>query len=403
MKRFNYEAKDTSTGKKVKSVVQAETEQAAAKVLLNQGFAPLSITEEGGGDSIFAKFSNRITVKDRIVFSRQLATLIGAGLPLAQSMRTIAEQTENKRFRAVIEDILADIEAGKALSDSFAKYPDLFDKVFLSLIKAGEASGTLDDALKRIANQQEKDAAMMSKIKGALTYPVIVLVVIFGVMGFMMFTVVPQVEKLYEDLGKELPLLTSMLVGGASFLTSFWWLVILILVAVGYFTGQYLKTEDGIKLKDNFKLNVPLFGIMFRKLYMARFARTAQTLLNTGVPMLDMLKITSDAVNNTIVGAGVLRAAEKVKSGKALSDSLENEEYMLKLVPQMVKIGEQSGKVDEMLGRAAQVYEDELDEQIKAISTAIEPLLMVVLAIVAGGMVGAILFPIYSLVNGVNV
>ena len=403
MKRFNYEAKDTSTGKKVKSVVQAETEQAAAKVLLNQGFAPLSITEEGGGDSIFAKFSNRITVKDRIVFSRQLATLIGAGLPLAQSMRTIAEQTENKRFRAVIEDILADIEAGKALSDSFAKYPDLFDKVFLSLIKAGEASGTLDDALKRIANQQEKDAAMMSKIKGALTYPVIVLVVIFGVMGFMMFTVVPQVEKLYEDLGKELPLLTSMLVGGASFLTSFWWLVILILVAVGYFTGQYLKTEDGIKLKDNFKLNVPLFGIMFRKLYMARFARTAQTLLNTGVPMLDMLKITSDAVNNTIVGAGVLRAAEKVKSGKALSDSLENEEYMLKLVPQMVKIGEQSGKVDEMLGRAAQVYEDELDEQIKAISTAIEPLLMVVLAVVAGGMVGAILFPIYSLVNGVNV
>ena len=403
MKRFNYEAKDTSTGKKVKSVVQAETEQAAAKVLLNQGFAPLSITEEGGGDSIFAKFSNRITVKDRIVFSRQLATLIGAGLPLAQSMRTIAEQTENKRFRAVIEDILADIEAGKALSDSFAKYPDLFDKVFLSLIKAGEASGTLDDALKRIANQQEKDAAMMSKIKGALTYPVIVLVVIFGVMGFMMFTVVPQVEKLYEDLGKELPLLTSMLVGGASFLTSFWWLVILILVAVGYFTGQYLKTEDGIKLKDSFKLNVPLFGIMFRKLYMARFARTAQTLLNTGVPMLDMLKITSDAVNNTIVGAGVLRAAEKVKSGKALSDSLENEEYMLKLVPQMVKIGEQSGKVDEMLGRAAQVYEDELDEQIKAISTAIEPLLMVVLAVVAGGMVGAILFPIYSLVNGVNV
>lgn len=403
MKRFNYEAKDTSTGKKVKSVVQAESEQAAAKVLLNQGFAPLNITEEGGGDSFFAKLSNRITVKDRIVFSRQLATLIGAGLPLAQSMRTIAEQTENKRFQAVIEDILADIEAGKALSDTFAKYPELFDKVFLSLIKAGEASGTLDDALKRIADQQEKDAAMMGKIKGALTYPVIVLVVIFGVMAFMMFTVVPQVEKLYDDLGKELPLLTSMLVGGANFLTSFWWLVLLILVAIGYFTNQYLKTEDGIKIKDSFKLNVPLFGIMFRKLYMARFSRTAQTLLNTGVPMLDMLKITSDAVNNTIVGAGVLRAAEKVKGGKALSDSLENEEYMLKLVPQMIKIGEQSGKVDEMLGRAAQVYEDELDEQIKAISTAIEPILMVVLAVVAGGMVGAILFPIYSLVNGVNV
>lgn len=400
MKRFNYEAKDTSTGKKVKSVVQAENEQAAAKVLLSQGFAPLNITEEGNSDGFFAKLSNRITVKDKIVFSRQLATLIGAGLPLSQSMRTIAEQTENKRFRAVIEEILADIEAGKALSDSFAKYPDLFDKVFLSLIKAGEASGTLDDALQRIANQQEKDAAMMSKIKGALTYPIIVLVVIFGVMGFMMFTVVPQVEKLYNDLDKELPLLTSVMVNGASFLTSFWWLVLLIAGGAVYFLGQYLKTEDGIKGMDTFKLNVPLFGGMFRKLYMARFARTAQTLLNTGVPMLDMLKITSDAVNNVIVGKSITNAAEKVKGGKALSDSIEQEEYIMKLVPQMIKIGEQSGKVDEMLGRAAQVYEDELDEQIKSISTAIEPILMVVLAIMAGGMVGAILFPIYSLVNG---
>lgn len=400
MKRYNYEAKDTSTGKKVRSVVQAESEQAAANVLLKQGFAPLNITEEGNSDSFFAKLSNRITVKDKIVFSRQLSTLIGAGLPLSQSMRTIAEQTENKRFRAVIEEILADIEAGKALSDSFAKYPELFDKVFLSLIKAGEASGTLDDALKRIANQQEKDAAMMGKIKGALTYPIIVLVVIFGVMGFMMFTVVPQVEKLYNDLDKELPLLTATMVNGANFLSTFWWLVILIAGGAIYFLGQYLKTEDGIKGMDTFKLNVPLFGGMFRKLYMARFARTAQTLLNTGVPMLDMLKITSDAVNNVVVGKSITNAAEKVKGGKALSDSIEQEEYILKLVPQMIKIGEQSGKVDEMLGRAAQVYEDELDEQIKSISTAIEPILMVVLAVMAGGMVGAILFPIYSLVNG---
>jgi type IV pilus assembly protein PilC len=400
VKRYNYEAKDTSTGKKIKSVVQAESEQAAANVLLSQGFAPLSINEEGSSDSFISRLSNRIHVKDKIVFSRQLATLIGAGLPLAQSMRTIAEQTENKRFRVIIEEILADIESGKTLSDSFAKYPDQFDKVFLSLIKAGEASGTLDDALKRIANQQEKDAAMMGKIKGALTYPIIVLVVIFGVMGFMMFTVVPQVEKLYEDLDKELPLLTAVMVNGASFLSSFWWLVVLIIGGAIYFLHQYLRTEDGIKAMDTFKLNVPLFGAMFRKLYMARFTRTAQTLLNTGVPMLDMLKITSDAVNNVIVGKSISNAAEKVKGGKALSESIKPEDYILKLVPQMIKIGEQSGKVDEMLGRAAQVYEDELDEQIKSISTAIEPVLMVVLAVMAGGMVGAILFPIYSLVNG---
>ncbi len=176
------------------------------------------------------------------------------------------------------------------------------------------------------------------------------------------------------------------------------------IVGVGiYFLLQFLRTDDGIRIKDTLKLNVPLFGALFRKLYMARFARTAQTLLNTGVPMLDMLKITSEAVNNTLVGESISRGAEKVKGGKALSDSIESEDYILKLVPQMIKIGEQSGKIDEMLGRAAQVYEDELDDQIKAISTLIEPILMVVLAIVAGGMVGAILFPIYSLVNGVNV
>ena len=166
---------------------------------------------------------------------------------------------------------------------------------------------------------------------------------------------------------------------------------------------QYIKTESGIKFVDTLKLNVPLFGPMFRKLYMARLARTGQTLLSTGVAMLDMLKITSDSLNNTVVGGSVDRAAEKVKGGKALSASLQPEDYILPLVPQMIKIGEQSGKIDEMMGKLAQVYEDELDEQIKTISTAIEPILMVVLAVVAGGMVGAILLPIYSLVNGVQV
>ncbi len=403
MKKFNYEAKDTSSGKHVKSTVQAESEHSAAKLLIDQGFVPLDIKEFDEKGSVLAKLTGRITTKDKIVFSRQLATLIGAGLPLSQSLRTVSEQTENKQFRAVVDEIIADIEGGKALSDSFAKHPNVFDKVFLALIQAGEASGTLDDALKRIATQQEKDAAVMSKIKGALTYPVIVLFVIFGVMAFMLFTVVPQVEKLYHDLKKQLPFLTQIMVSAADFAAHFWWLILIILGIVGYFTMQYLKTESGIKFKDTIKLNVPLFGPLFRKLYMARFARTGQTLLSTGVPMLDMLRITSGAVNNTLVGRSIDRAAEKVKGGKALSVAIQPEDYILPLVPQMIKIGEQSGKMDEMMGKAAQVYEDELDEQIRTISTLIEPVLMVVLAVVAGGMVGAILFPIYSLVNGINV
>ena len=401
MRKYTYEAKDTTTGKHIKSVVQADSELAAAKVLSEQGFIPLEIKEFNENSNIIARITGRITTKDRIVFSRQLATLLGAGLPLSQSLRTVAEQTENKQLRGIVEEIITDIEGGRPLSDSFAKHPAVFDKVVLSLVQAGETSGTLDDSLKRIAAQQEKDAAVMSKIKGALTYPVIVLVVIFAVMGFMLLTVVPQVEKLYDDMKETLPFLTQVMVSTANFFINFWWLV-LIVVGIGvYFLLQYLKTDSGIKFKDTFKLNVPLFSPLFRKLYMARFARTGQTLLSTGVPMLDMLRITGEAVNNTVIQAGIDRAADKVKGGKELSVSIQSEEYFMALVPQMIKIGEQSGKMDEMLGKVAQVYEDEIDEQIKTISTLIEPLLMVVLAVVAGGMVGAILFPIYSLVNKV--
>ena len=403
MKKFAYEARDRASNKLVKATLQAESESSAAQLLVKQGFVPLSIKEQIGDGSFLARITGRITIKDKVVFTRQLATLIGAGLPLSQSLHTAMEQTNNKQLQAIVQEIVADVEGGRALSLSFAKHPQVFDSVFISLISAGELSGTLDESLLRVANQQEKDAATMSKIKGALTYPLIVLFVIGGVLAFMLFTVVPQVEKLYEDLNKELPFLTKVMVGAADVLAQFWW-VVLIVVGFGvYFLLQFLKTEAGIHFKDDFKIRVPVFGKMIRKLYMARFTRTGQTLLATGVSMLDMLKICSTAVNNTIIGASIDRAAEKVKGGKALSAALEPEEVIMILVPQMIKIGEQSGRIDEMMGRVAQVYEDELDEQIRTISTAIEPILMVVLAVVAGGMVGAILLPIYSLVNGINV
>lgn len=402
MKKYSYEARDGATNKIVKSTVQADSENAAARLLVAQGFVPLKVELEDDKSGFLSKVAGRITFKDKIVFTRQLATLIGAGLPLVQSMRTVLDQTSNKQMQEVIQDIIVDIEGGKALSDAFARHPHVFDKVFIALVSAGEASGTLDSSLRRIAAQQEKDAALMSKIKGALTYPVIVLVVIALVIVFMLLTVVPQIKTLYEDLNKPLPWITQIMVSTADFLVSFWWLV-LIIAGIGiYFLVQYLKTDSGIRNMDTFKLNVPLFKGMFRKLYMARFTRTGQTLLSTGVSMLDTLHITSDAVNNVAIGDIIERAADKVKGGKALSASLKDEEYILSMVPQMIKIGEQSGKIDEMMGKCAQIYEDELDEEIKALSTAIEPLLMVVLAVVAGGMVGAILFPIYNLVNGIN-
>ncbi|HWT40825.1 MAG TPA: type II secretion system F family protein [Dongiaceae bacterium] len=403
MKKFTYEARDQSTNKITKATIQADSETAAARLLMKQGFVPLNIKEQIGDGSLLARITGRITTKDKVVFTRQLATLIGAGLPLSQSLNTVMEQTQNKQLQSVVQDIAASVEGGRSLSESFSKHPRVFNEVFLALVSAGELSGTLDESLQRVATQQEKDAAVASRIRGALTYPVIVLVVIFGVMAFMLFTVVPQVQKLYHDLGKQLPLLTQIMVSTANFLEQFWWLALIIVGIGGYFFVQYLHTENGIKFKDTFKLKVPIFGKMFQKLYMARFARTGQTLLSTGVSMLDMLKVTSHAVNNTLIEKSIDRAAEKVQGGKALSSALEPEENISPLVPQMIKIGEQSGKIDDMLGKVAQVYEDELDEEIRTISTAIEPVLMVVLAVVAGGMVGAILFPIYGLVGGINV
>lgn len=399
MLTYEYEAKDPSTGKRIHSTVQADSEKAAGKLLIAQGYTPLSIIEQGKKTNILSFLTDRIGTKDKIIFSRQLSTLMSAGLPLAQSLHTVSEQTENKKLKSVINDIIASIEGGNSLSQSFAKHPGVFSEVYIALVTAGETSGTLDEALERIANQQEKDAEMMGKVKGALVYPGIVLFVIGGVVGFLLFTVVPQIEKLYSDLKAELPFLTQAMVAASGFLTKYWWLV-LIAIGIGiYFLKQYLATDGGKRVADTLKLNVPVFGVMFRKLYMARLTRTGQTLMSTGVPMLETLKISAQSVNNVLIAEAIMRASEKVKGGKALSESLKTEEYILTLVPQMISIGEQSGGIDAMMGKAATFYENDLDNTIRSISTAIEPILMVVLAVVAGGMVGAILMPIYSLIG----
>jgi len=401
MKKFTYEARDKATGNIVKSLVQAESESEAAKALTAQGYMPLSIKEEVEGGWL-ARFTNRISSKDKIIFSRQLATLIGAGLPLTQSLHTVFEQTANKKMQEIVQEIIADVEGGKTLSSAFGKHPEVFNKIFIALVTAGEASGTLDDALKRIADQQEKDAAMVSKIRGAMVYPGIVLAVMVAVGVFMMVTIVPQVAKLYSDMKKTLPVLTSILIGISNFVINFWWLTLILLALAIFFARQYVRTEAGSRLLDNLKLNMPPFKGMFRRLYMARFTRMGQTLLVTGVPMLDMLAIAAEGVNNAVVAEEITRAAGKVQSGKALSAALQIEDYILPMVPQMIKIGEQSGRIDEMMGKTAQAYEDELDEEIQAISTMIEPIMMVILAIFAGVLIGAVLFPIYSLVGSVR-
>ena len=399
MKRFNYKAKDKKTGKSVRGSIQAEDERTAGHLLIDQGLVPESVAEDGGG--LLTK-KGHVTAKDRIMFTRQMATLIGAGLPLATSLRTVAEQTQGKAMKAVVEEILAKVEAGKSLYDAFAEHPDLFNGVYLALIKAGETSGTLDLALKRLADQEEKDAAMLSKIRGALVYPAIILVVIIAVLAFMMIMVVPQVKGLYEDMGKELPGLTKFLVSMSDFFAQFWWLVLIIIgVIIGVCYYLVKRTPAGRKTADAFKLKVPIFGGLFKKLYVSRFARTIEMMLATGVPMLDAVTIATDATNNKVVEDEYSKSLEIIKSGKPLSESLRDLNYMLPLVPQMASIGEESGKIDEMVGKAAAVYENELDEQINAISTMIEPILMVIMAGLIGVVVGGTLMPIYSLVSSV--
>ena len=402
MKRFIYKARDSKTGEIMKGVIQPENERTAGKLFIEKVMTPDRIDEDMSGVGLFQRFRNKVTMKDKIVFTRQFATLIGAGLPLSNSLRTVIEQTESKPMQKVVESILVDVEAGKTLTQACEKYPDVFNKVYIALLRAGEASGSLDVSLKRLAEQQEKDHAMISRIRGALIYPAIILMVIIAVLVFMVLMIVPQVQSLYKDIGKDLPWATMVLVSFANFLVAFWWLVTILLGIAIYFLLQFRKTTTGIEWSAMIKLNVPIFKTMFWRLYNARFARTASNLMSAGVSIQDTLQISAEAMNNVVLEKEIKDVSEKVKQGKTLSSSLKNLSYILPLVPQMASIGEESGKIDEMLAKAAQVYEDELEEQIRTISTMIEPVLMVVMAIMVGFIIVAVLFPIYSIVNDVQ-
>jgi type II secretory pathway component PulF len=400
MQTFNYVAHRNDTGEIVKAEVQAESEGAAAKLLTTQGMFPISIEDKQKLGLIEkAGLGSRVSGKERVIFSRQLSTLINAGLPLTQSLRTVTEQVVSKKFKEILTQVLTNVESGISLSQSFAKYPDVFSPIYISLVAAGEASGSLDKSLERIANQQEKDAAILAKIRGALIYPLIVVGVIIAVLIFMLTTVLPQVGGLYHDLGKELPLLTRILLAVSSFITHFWFIVVILLAGAAFGIRNYIKTEAGKSLADNFKLNMPIFGRIFRKVYMARFARTLGTMLQSGIPMLEAMEIVKNAISNVHVEAVLEKAMTGVKGGKPLSSMLENQTTFLRLVPQMIKIGEQSGAIDSMLDRVATYYENEVDEEVKNISTIIEPVLMVVLGITVGGVIAAILLPVYSLVG----
>jgi len=399
MLSFRYLARDPKTGQKIKAEIQADSEQAAAKLLNDQGLSPLEIKLNESSASGINKLLHRIKAKDRILFSRQLSTLINAGLPLIQSLRSVAKQTQNKPLQVVINQVIAEIEGGAAFSGALAKHPDVFNRIYISLIAAGETSGTLDAALARIALQQEKDAEILSKVRSALVYPAIVLVVMFCVMGFMIVKVLPQVEVLYSGLpgNNSLPLITRILLAISHFLIDRWWVAILGFGLLGFFAGRWAKTTSGRRVFDTIKMRAWPIGPLFMKVYMARFSRTGTTLVSSGVPLIQMLEITADAIDNVHIEASIVKAIGKVKGGTALSDAIQGDPNFLDLVPDMLRIGEQSGALQDMMAKTADYFEKEVDNQIKTVSTIIEPLLMVVLGVFAFIVVAAVLLPIYGL------
>ncbi len=397
MLTYNYQARNTKTGQKIKAKVQAENEQTAAKLIREQGLTPLSIKPENSS-GIHGR--RRIKTKEKVLFSRQLATLINAGLPLVQSLRNVVLQTNNKHFKVVINQIITDVEAGSAFSVALEKHPAVFNRVYVSLIAASETSGTLDKGLERLANQQEKDADIISKVRGALIYPGIVLLVMMAVVVFMVVKVLPQVQNIYSSLPNvSLPLPTRVLLVISHFLTHYWWIAIIVLVASVVLGSRWAKSLGGRTVIDKIKMRAWPIGILYMKMYMARFARTSTTLVSSGVPIIHVLEITSEAVDNVHISNSLTRAIEKVKGGKSLSEALSNDPNFLDLVPQMLSIGEKSGAMETMLAKVADYYEKEVDNEIKTISTIIEPVMMVIMGVIAITIVAAVLLPIYGLVN----
>lgn len=400
MATFKYSARELATGNKVSGKVQASDEKSAVKLIASQGLSLLEISSKSATGGILGRWRTRISAKEKVIFARQLSTLVAAGLPILQSLRMVASQTTNKPFQSAINQIADEVEGGAPLSKSLAKHDDIFSLVFIGVVSAGEASGTLDTSLQRLAEQQEKDADIVSKVRGAAVYPAIVLIVMLGVITFMVVKVLPQVQNMYLGLpGAHMPLVTRFLLAIANFVIHAWWIVIFWTVVIGYFVRRWARTQNGISTIDRFKMRGPIIGQLFMRLYMARFARISSTLLGSGLPLLQVLQIVSGAIDNTHVSDSINTASEKVRGGKALSDSLTNDPNFLPLVPSMLRIGEQSGALETMMSKTADYYEKEVNEQVNTLSTTIEPVLMIMMGVMALVVVAAILLPIYGLVG----
>ncbi len=401
--KFLYQARNKEGQVKTGFVVAASQEKAEA-LLAENDYIILSLVEQREGFfSRYSYFGGHVSYKDLVIFSRQLSTLISARVPILQALRILEGQMTNKKLIGVIRETISSVENGESLSLALSKNQGIFGNIYVSLVRAGEASGSVARSLQYLADQLEKDYELRGKVKGAMTYPVFILGALV-VVGLLMFKfVLPKLTEVLTEQGGELPIISRILIHVTSFVDHFWWLIIIVIGLSILGVKYYVETSAGRYNWDELKLRLPILGDIFQKIYLARFSRNLSTLVAGGIPIISAIKIISDVVNNVIYRDILIEVAAKVTNGSTISDSLaEHSSEFPPLVTQMVKVGEQSAQLDDILDKLAQFYEREVDNKVRTLSTLLEPIIMVVLGIGVGFLIAGILLPIYNLASTVN-
>ncbi len=404
MATFNYLGQN-STGAKEKGAITAENSQAAVKSLREKDIVVLEINEQSGsksGKKDGLHFGSGISEKDMIIFTQQLAIMTKAGLPIVQALRSLVDESGNKSLEKIINSITADVEGGLPLSSAFEKYPKVFSGVYISIIKAGEKSGKVDDVLARLASQLEKDHDIKSKVKGALAYPLFVLSAMVVIVGLIMVFIIPQIQSVFAENGAKLPILTQVIIAISDIIRHKFLYIIAGVALIIYAYRVYYRTEAGKLRIDLIKLNIPIFGSLFRKTSIARFARIFSTLLAAGLPMLEIFKTAQDVVGNEVFRREIAKVAKDVENGMEISAALKKQPHIPRMMVQLTAVGEKSGNIDVIYENLSEFMEKEVDNLTRNLATLLEPALMLVMGVIIGTIVIAILLPIYSLTSSIS-
>jgi len=402
--KFVFKAKNKK-GEINEGVVDAANVEAAAAVLQKNELFPIRIVSESESGSLsktFLKYYERVTDKELVVFFRQLAILIEARVPIVSSLTAINEQTYNQYFRRVIKEVIGEIEDGTAFSDALSKHRDVFSILSLSIIKSGETSGNLKKSVDYVADNIEKNYNLVNRVRSAMIYPAIVMIVFF-IIGFLVISfIIPKLTVMIKELEAEVPWYTTIVITVGDFMATYWWAVAAIILGFAGVGLYYLRTDDGRKEWDQLKIKLPIVGKIFQGVYIARFAENLAVLLAGGIPILRALTVSSSVINNSVYEAVVLKAAEEVKVGGNISTVFKKSSLFPPMVSHMIRIGEESGQIDSVLNHVAKFYEEETERSTKNLSTLIEPVLMIVIGIAVGFMAVAVLMPIYNIAGQIN-